>query len=126
MFYQNTRSPATRSGKLSLVPRRRPREPRTLASPGFTAHVDNPWFPLRPGTVYVYRGVKDGKAARDVLTVTHAVRTIQGAPCVVVKDRLYLDGKLEERTTRLVLAGPRAATSGTSARRPPSSTRAAA
>ena len=70
-----------------------------LASPGFTAHVDNPWFPLRPGTVYVYRGVKDGKAARDVLTVTHGVKTIHGAPCVVVKDRLSLDGKLEERTT---------------------------
>jgi hypothetical protein len=69
-----------------------------LASPGFTAHVTNPWFPLRPGTVYVYRGVKDGKRARDVLTVTHAVKTIQGAPCVVVSDRLFLNGKLEERT----------------------------
>jgi hypothetical protein len=73
-----------------------------FAAPGpssFTARVDNPWFPLRPGTVYVYRGVKDGASARDVLTVTHAVKTIAGAPCVVVKDRLYLDGKLEERTT---------------------------
>jgi hypothetical protein len=70
-----------------------------LASPGFIAHVTNPWFPLQPGTVYVYRGVKDGRTARDVVTVTHAVRTIQGAPCIVVRDRLYLDGKLEERTS---------------------------
>jgi len=72
-----------------------------LASPGpgFTARVDNPWFPLRPGTTYVYRGVKDGEPARDVVTVTHGVRTIQGAPCAVVKDRLYLRGRLEERTT---------------------------
>jgi hypothetical protein len=70
-----------------------------LAPSGFTARVDNPWFPLRPGTVSVYRGVKDGARARDVLTVTHAVTTIAGAPCVVVKDRLYLDGRLEERTT---------------------------
>jgi hypothetical protein len=69
------------------------------ASPGFSAHVTNPWFPLRPGAVYVYSGVKDGKAARDVVTVTHAVKTIQGAPCVVVRDRLHLNGKLEERTT---------------------------
>jgi hypothetical protein len=61
--------------------------------------VDNPWFPLRPGTVYVYRGVKDGKAARDVVTVTHRTVEIDGAPCVVVKDRLYLEGRLEERTT---------------------------
>jgi len=69
------------------------------AATGFSAHVDNPWFPLRPGTVYVYRGTKDGKPARDVMTVTHRVRTITGAPCVSVADRLYLNGKLEERTT---------------------------
>jgi hypothetical protein len=67
--------------------------------PGFTAHVDNPWYPLRPGTVHVYEGVKDGKRARDVVTVTHRVAKIDGAPCVVVKDRLYLNGKLAERTT---------------------------
>jgi hypothetical protein len=65
----------------------------------FSAHVDNPWFPLRPGTTYVYRGVKDGKRSRDVVTVTHARKTITGAPCVVVHDRLYLRGRLEERTT---------------------------
>jgi hypothetical protein len=70
-----------------------------LAPPSFTARVDNPWYPLRPGSVYVYRGVKDGASARDVVTVTHAVKTIAGAPCVVVKDQLYLDGKLAERTT---------------------------
>jgi len=70
-----------------------------LTPSGFTARVDNPWFPLRPETVYVYGGVKDGASARDVVTVTHSVETIAGAPCVVVKDRLYLDGKLEERTT---------------------------
>ncbi len=67
--------------------------------PGFTARVDNPWFPLRPGTISVYTGMKDGRRARDVVTVTHRVAKIDGAPCVVVKDRLYLNGKLEERTT---------------------------
>jgi hypothetical protein len=70
-----------------------------LGVPGFTARVDNPWFPLRPGTVYVYRGVKDGKPSRDVVTVTHRTKTIQGAPCVVVADRLYLSRRLEERTS---------------------------
>jgi hypothetical protein len=68
-------------------------------SSGFTAHVDNPWFPLRPGTVYVYEGMKDGKPARDVVTVTHKVARIDGAPCRVVRDRLYLSGRLAERTT---------------------------
>ena len=71
-----------------------------LGAPGpFTARVDNPWFPLPPGTTYVYRGMKDGEPARDVVTVTHVVRRIEGAPCVSVADRLYLSGRLEERTT---------------------------
>jgi hypothetical protein len=65
----------------------------------FTNHVDNPWYPLRPGTTLVYRGVKDGKPSRDVVMVTSATRTIDGVRCTVVKDLLYLSGKLEERTT---------------------------
>jgi hypothetical protein len=69
------------------------------APPHFSARVDNPWFPLRPGTTYVYVGVKDGKRARDVVTVTRRTKAVDGAPCVEIDDRLYLDGKLHERTT---------------------------
>jgi hypothetical protein len=65
----------------------------------FSPRVTNAWYPLLPGSKYVYRGVKDGEPARDVLTATHEVATIDGVPCVVVQDRLYLSGKLEERTT---------------------------
>jgi len=65
----------------------------------FSARVDNPWFPLVPGTRYVYTGVKDGKRSRDVVTVTRRTKTIEGAPCVVVDDRLYLAGHLAERTS---------------------------
>jgi hypothetical protein len=65
----------------------------------FSAHVDNPWFPLLPGTRYVYTGVKDSKPSRDVFTVTHRTKTIEGVPCVAVRDRLYLRGRLGERTT---------------------------
>ncbi|HEY7018111.1 MAG TPA: hypothetical protein VH297_06545 [Gaiellaceae bacterium] len=71
----------------------------TPSRPGFSADVTNPWFPLRPGSVYHYRGVKDGEPSRDVVVVTHRTRTIDGAPCVSVSDRLYLNGRLEERTT---------------------------
>jgi hypothetical protein len=71
----------------------------TAAPPQFSARVDNPWFPLRPGTTYVYTGMKDGQPARDVFTVTHRVKTIAGARCVEVRDRLYLRGRLHERTT---------------------------
>jgi hypothetical protein len=65
----------------------------------FTAQVDNPWFPLTPGTIAVYTGTKDGRRARDVLTVMRTATTIAGARCRVVRDRLYLDGRLAERTT---------------------------
>jgi hypothetical protein len=65
----------------------------------FVRRVDNPWFPLIPGTTFVYRGVKDGKAARDVYSVTSSTKRIQGVLCTAVRDRLFLAGKLEERTT---------------------------
>jgi hypothetical protein len=66
---------------------------------GFSARIDNPWFPLEPGTTYGYVGIKDGKPSRDVVVVTHQTRTIQGVPCVAVQDQLYVRGKLHERTT---------------------------
>jgi hypothetical protein len=65
----------------------------------FSARVTNPWYPLLPGSNWVYRGVKDDEPSREVMTVTHRTRTIDGAPCVVVSDLLYLRGHLEERTT---------------------------
>jgi hypothetical protein len=73
----------------------------------FTANVTNEWFPLRPGSVYVYRGVKDGEPSREVMTVTHRTKVIAGATCVVVSDLLYLRGKLEERTTDWYTQDPR-------------------
>jgi hypothetical protein len=65
---------------------------------GFSADVTNPWFPLKPGAVYTYTGVKDGKASREVFRVTHRTKTITGVRCVVVDDRLWIDGHLAEKT----------------------------
>jgi hypothetical protein len=65
----------------------------------FARVIDNPWLPFRPGTVWVYRGAKDGKPARDVVRVTAATRVIDGVRCTAVSDRLYLAGELAERTT---------------------------
>src|SRR5262249_37840916 len=65
----------------------------------FSTRVDNPWFPLLRGTRWVYSGVKNGKPTRDVVTVTGQTKTIEGVPCVAVRDRLYMLGRLEERTT---------------------------
>jgi hypothetical protein len=64
----------------------------------FTANVDNPWFPLKPGTKFIYIGTKDGKSAKDVFNPTSRIKVIAGVPCRVVEDKLYLDGKLAEDT----------------------------
>jgi hypothetical protein len=87
------------AGAASQVSTAGPRQ-SALPSPGnFAGRIDNPWFPLRPGTVYVYRGSDHGEASRDVLTVTHRTRVIQGIRATVIDDRVYLRGRLEERTT---------------------------
>ena len=66
---------------------------------GFVDRVTNPWFPLRPGTTLTYNGVRDGQPSRELFTVTHLTKVIQGVRCTVVSDRLYLRGRLFERTT---------------------------
>ena len=64
----------------------------------FVSSVDNPFYPLKPGTTYTYTGKKDGKPIRDVLSVTHETKKIEGVPCVVLHDKLYSRGKLSEST----------------------------
>ncbi len=66
--------------------------------PKFVKRIDNQWYPLKPGTTYVYTGRKDGKRGRDVVKVTSRTRRIKGVECTEVDDRLYLNGYLAERT----------------------------
>jgi hypothetical protein len=73
------------------------RTPR--AAPTFVRGIDNPWFPLKPGATFIYKGVKDGQGGRDVVTVTNRTTRIRGVRCTAVDDRLYLHGRLAERTT---------------------------
>ena len=61
--------------------------------------ITNTWFPLARGSVYIYDGQKDGKLARDVMTVTRRTKNIAGIRAAVVSDRLLLNGVLAERTT---------------------------
>ena len=71
----------------------------TIDPATFSPTVDNPYFPLTPGTVNVYTGTKDGKAALNVFAPTARTAVIDGVTTRVVEDRLYLDGVLEERTS---------------------------
>jgi len=76
-----------------------PNGPAQMSSSDFSAKVDNPYYPLTPGTTYRYRGVKDGRPTLDSYAVSHETKNIEGAPCVAVKDNLYEAGKLEEQTS---------------------------
>ena len=60
--------------------------------------VTNTWFPLARGSVWVYQGQQDRKQSRDVMKVTRKTKTITGIRVAVVADRLFLDGRLAERT----------------------------
>lgn len=62
--------------------------------------VDNQWFPLTPGTQFVFRGssLEDGErlAHKVVFTVSDMTKEVAGVRVVVAWDRDYTDGELEE------------------------------
>ena len=61
----------------------------------FTTTIDNEYFPMKPGTTFVYEG---RGAERSEMTVTHDTKKVMGVECVVVDDRAWEGGKLIERT----------------------------
>jgi hypothetical protein len=64
----------------------------------FTPNVDNVWFPLTPGTTKTFQGTKDDRPALENVLSTTSTTVIDGVTVRVVKDNLFLDGKLFERT----------------------------
>jgi hypothetical protein len=68
------------------------------ATSRFTTTIDNPWFPLRAGTTYRYTGGEGGRPERDLVTVTGRTIAITGVRCRVVRDLVYVEGTLAERT----------------------------
>ena len=66
-----------------------------LAAPGFTTHIDNPYWPMTPGTRWVYR---EG-TQRVVVRVTHRTRPVAaGIRGRVVRDTVTEGGELVEDT----------------------------
>jgi hypothetical protein len=66
----------------------------------FVGTIDNPYFPLRPGTARHYKGVaENGKTPQtDVEFVTGQTKTILGVTCTVVRDTVSSRGRQIERT----------------------------
>lgn len=65
----------------------------------FSPNVTNQYFPLTPGTTFVYGGTKDGQVAIDRFSPSPRTAVIDGVVTRTVEDRLFLNGVLEERTT---------------------------
>lgn len=65
--------------------------------------VDNPYFPLKPSTIYVYEGEKtdeDGEVERetDRFAVTFETKEVAGVAATVVRDTAWANGFLQEDT----------------------------
>jgi hypothetical protein len=64
----------------------------------FVSTIDNPYFPLQPGTTFIYEGLMPDGFERDEVAVTHNTRVILGVTCVEVHDSVFTDGVLTEDT----------------------------
>ncbi len=65
----------------------------------FTTAIDNPWWPMKPGSRWLYRETDGaGGEQRVEVTVTEDTRTIMGIEARVVHDVVTEDGALVEDT----------------------------
>jgi hypothetical protein len=84
----------------SSSPSDKPAPPIPVLPPptAFVNRIDNKYFPLRPGTTFLYRGTQGGKPRRVSVFVTHKTKKIVGIRATVVLDQVLVDGKPEEKT----------------------------
>jgi hypothetical protein len=74
-------------------------EPVELDPDDFVPTIDNTYWPMAPGSRWVFREVDaDGSRQRVEVTVTNRTKTILGIPATVVHDRVTEDGELVEDT----------------------------
>ncbi|MGH3037457.1 MAG: hypothetical protein ACRDMU_09780 [Gaiellaceae bacterium] len=74
-------------------------EPVELDPSDFVAEIDNPYWPMRPGSTWVYRETDaEGAVQRVDVTVTERTKRILGIDAVVVHDVVTQDGQLVEDT----------------------------
>ena len=61
-------------------------EPVTLDPADFTTKIDNPYFPLSPGSKWLYHEDEGGKVLNVNVTVTSATKKIKGITARVISD----------------------------------------
>jgi len=74
------------------------RPPLEIDPDDFVKEVNNEFFPLKPGTTFIYRGESDGVPTREEVSVTSKTKKILGVTCIVVHARAFEDGVLIEDT----------------------------
>ena len=93
---------ATSSGTMEEVPPPplpQGGEPVELDPADFVAGIDNPYWPMAPGSRWVYRETDgEGNRQRVVVTVTDRSKTILGIGATVVHDVVSEDGEVIEDT----------------------------
>ncbi len=72
--------------------------PKTLRPSDFVGRVDNPWFPLKPGSTWFYRGLEGHTHMSDRMRVKHKRKRILGVNTTIVHDVVSKHGKPREVT----------------------------
>jgi hypothetical protein len=74
-------------------------EPANLDPADFVATIDHPYWPMQPGTRWIYsEGDLEGSKQRVVVTVTDEMKEISGTRARVVHDVVTEDGAVVEDT----------------------------
>ena len=73
-------------------------KPMKLDPADFTTNIDNPYWPMRPGSHWVYRETENGETQRVDVTVTDKTKTLAGITARVVHDQVTRKGQIVENT----------------------------
>jgi hypothetical protein len=82
---------------LSSLPGQAAEATQANFNPGdFVKVIDNPYFPLKPGEVFIYSGMTDEGSEVLQIIVSHQKKTILGVECMIVNETVTADGILTE------------------------------
>jgi hypothetical protein len=74
-------------------------EPVNLDPANFTVDIDNPYWPMKPGTRWTYRGTEGNRPIKEVVVATNKTKKIaNGITARVMRDTAYRGGELIEDT----------------------------
>ena len=71
----------------------------TVSSSDFVSHIDNAYFPLTPGSKWVYESTKtDGSTERIEIEILQETRVVNGVTATILHDSVFVDDQLVEDT----------------------------